>query len=231
MSDDIQPAPKTTAPETMSATQPTSAMAITSLVLGIIAILLSWVPIINNIAWILAIIGTIFGIIGLVQTAKKPSQKTGKGLALAGLILSVIAFVLVIATQQVYVDAWDDSFNIVADTPTAVTNDLSVEADSDAPDDTNATTASAKYSITDEAVDTTSKPYSTQITGTFTNTTNKAFSSVSIEYTIFDADGNQIGTASAYTGVLEPNTPWKFEAGYYGSGEFASYRLASVHAW
>ena len=59
-------------------------MATVSLVLGIIAIVLSFIPIINNGAFILGIIAIVFGIIGLIK-------KGGKGKAIAGLILGVLA--------------------------------------------------------------------------------------------------------------------------------------------
>ncbi len=87
--------------------KPKSAMGITSLVLGIIALLTSFLPIINNFSALLALLGTIFGIVGVVTTAK--GKKSGKGLAIAALVVNVIAFVIVLTTQSAYSAAIKDA--------------------------------------------------------------------------------------------------------------------------
>lgn len=80
-----------------------SASSMTGLILGIIGLLLSAVPIINNFAAVLAIAGLILGIIGLVGTKK--GKRRGKGLAITAIILSVLAFVIVLASQALYSSA------------------------------------------------------------------------------------------------------------------------------
>ncbi|WP_251231328.1 DUF4190 domain-containing protein [Adlercreutzia aquisgranensis] len=85
---------------------PTSAMAVTALVLGIIAIVSSWMPIINNFSFLLAILGTIFAIAGLVGTVR--GKRKGKGLAVAGLVLGVVSFAVVLVTQSAYSAAIDE---------------------------------------------------------------------------------------------------------------------------
>jgi hypothetical protein len=65
-------------------------MAMAGLVLGIVAIVLSFIPCIGFFAITPAILGIIFSIIGLSQ-AKKTGQ--GKGMAIAGLVLSILAIV------------------------------------------------------------------------------------------------------------------------------------------
>lgn len=67
-------------------------MAVAGLVLGIVAIVLGFVPCIGILAIIPAILGIIFSIMGLSQ-AKKTGQ--GKGMAIAGLILSILAILWV----------------------------------------------------------------------------------------------------------------------------------------
>ena len=67
------------------------------------------------------------------------------------------------------------------------------------------------YTITDEAVDT-SNSYDYKITGILTNNTDKTASYVSVKYNLFDADGNQIGSAMANTSDLAAGATWKFEA-------------------
>lgn len=59
--------------------QSKSGMAIAGFVLGIIALLTSFLPIINNFSFFLAILGMIFGIVGMVGIMK--GKKSGKGLA------------------------------------------------------------------------------------------------------------------------------------------------------
>ena len=59
-------------------------MATASLVLGIIALVMVWIPLIGMIAWILAPLGLIFGLISL-------GKPTGRGLGIAGTICSAIA--------------------------------------------------------------------------------------------------------------------------------------------
>ena len=88
-------------------TQPRSAMAVASLVLGIVALVTSILPIINNLSFFLAILGIVFAIIGLVGISK--GKKSGKGLGIAGLVLSVIAFILVLVMQSAFSAALDQA--------------------------------------------------------------------------------------------------------------------------
>lgn len=57
------------------------------LILGIIALVLSAMPIINNFAFILGVVGLIFGIVGVVGTRNK--KKSGKGMAVASVIIAL----------------------------------------------------------------------------------------------------------------------------------------------
>ena len=45
-----------------------------------------------------------------------------------------------------------------------------------------------------------------------TNNTDKEQSYIQIEYVLYDADGNQVGTALANTNHLKAGGTWKFEA-------------------
>ena len=92
-----QPQDPQSAPE---AAMPKTAMGITSLVLGIIAIVSSWMPIVNNLSALLALLGGIFGVIGVVAVIR--GKKSGKVLAIVGLVLNVVALVVVLATQSIY---------------------------------------------------------------------------------------------------------------------------------
>ena len=68
-------------------------MGVAALVLGIISLLLSFIPVIGLLGIGLAIIGLILGIIDWVQKKKKEEKH---GIAIAGVICSAIAIVIVI---------------------------------------------------------------------------------------------------------------------------------------
>ncbi len=62
-------------------------LATTALILGIIGVILSWIPIVNVVGLILDITAVILGAIGMVK-AKKSGK--GKAVAIIGIILGVI---------------------------------------------------------------------------------------------------------------------------------------------
>ena len=63
-------------------------MSVASLVLGIIAVALSWHPCMGLWTWLLYIPGLVIGIIGCVKDAK---AGRGKGKAITGIVLNAIA--------------------------------------------------------------------------------------------------------------------------------------------
>ena len=71
------------------APQPSNGLAITSLVLGIVGLLLAFMPFIGMISWLLAPAGLITGILGM-------NKPTGRGLAIGGVVTSAIALVICI---------------------------------------------------------------------------------------------------------------------------------------
>ncbi|MGN1374435.1 MAG: hypothetical protein ACI4XK_03950 [Bacilli bacterium] len=73
----------------MDKTKKKSGLATASLVLGIIGAVLSFIPIINNIAFILGVLAFIFGIIPFFQ-------KASRGKAIAGVILGILSIVITI---------------------------------------------------------------------------------------------------------------------------------------
>jgi hypothetical protein len=83
-----------------------SSLAITSLALGIIALLLAFVPIINNFAFVLAVVGFPIGVIAWRGAIKR--RRSGKGMAAAGTVLAALSMVGVLASQAVYSKAFDD---------------------------------------------------------------------------------------------------------------------------
>lgn len=95
------------APAASATKAPKSIAAIAGLILGIIALVLSAMPIINNFAFILGVVGLIFGIVGVVGTRDK--KKSGKGMAVASVIIAALACVIVLASQAVYSAALDEA--------------------------------------------------------------------------------------------------------------------------
>ena len=78
-------------------------MAVASLVLGIVSIIIGFIPFCGVIAFVPAVVGLILGIVALVK-ANKPVEvvegveppKSKKGLSIAGIILSGIAVVVIL---------------------------------------------------------------------------------------------------------------------------------------
>lgn len=194
-----------------------SAASIVALVLGIIALVTSFLPIINNLSFVLALVGAVFAVIGLVGVLR--GKKGGRGFSIAAVIVNALAIAIVLGTQSAYSSAIDE-----ATKGTISTEDGSSAAAAS----TSAESATAdKYSIADEQM--TGDDYTTTISGTFTNLTDSQLGYVSVSYNLFDADGNQLGTAYANTSNLDAGGTWKFEAvGMYDQAKIASYKLADV---
>src|SRR5690606_33265993 len=92
-------------------TERTSGLAISGFIIAILALLGAWVPIINNVSFFFAVIALIFGVIGF-RSIKK-GKRVGQGLATATIIISIIAGVVVLATQALYGKAVDEIGNSV----------------------------------------------------------------------------------------------------------------------
>lgn len=198
---------------------PRSVAAIVALVLGVIALISSWVPIINNLSFVFALVGVVFAVVGLVGTLR--GKKSGRGLAIASTVVNVVAVAIVLATQSAYSAAIDE-----AASGTVQTSDETSVAAPAAGETTSAESAD-KYSIDGEEL--TGDAYSCKISGVYTNKAGKDLNYVQVSYNLFDADGNQIGTALANTNNLADGGTWKFEA--FGSAvvdEVASYKIGDV---
>lgn len=87
--------------------KPRSGFAIAALVLGIVAAATSFMPIINNASFFIALIGFILAIVAIAGIRK--GRNSGKGLAVAGLVLSIVAGLLVLGTQAFYSAVLDEA--------------------------------------------------------------------------------------------------------------------------
>jgi membrane-bound ClpP family serine protease len=79
--------------------------AVTALVLGIIALVLAFVPVVNIVSFALGVVAIVFGIVGLV-TAR--SRRTGRGMSITGLVLGVLALAVAILMYVLVYNAVDD---------------------------------------------------------------------------------------------------------------------------
>lgn len=109
--------------------QKRSGLVIAGLVLGIIGVLLSALPIINNFAALLGLLAVIFGVVGIVQSRK---GRQGGGMAITSLILGVVTIAVVLISQQMYGQALDEAGKAVnesVDNATGKNTDRLLESD------------------------------------------------------------------------------------------------------
>lgn len=88
-------------------------LAITALVIGIVSLLLCWVPFVNNLVFVLGLIGLGFAIPALVISVKNRSR--AKAMSIAALVLVVLSLVGVLATQAFYGAVIDDVAESIED--------------------------------------------------------------------------------------------------------------------
>ncbi len=170
----------------------TSGLGIAALVLGILAIIGSWIPILNNVSAFIAFIGAVLGIIGIVTVVKSKGSKSGKGVAIAGTIISVVAIIIVLSTQSLYSGAVDkaaDSVTQATDKATGnateelLKNDVSVDF--------------GEYAVEDNTY-----YKSGQLNVTVTNKASEA-KSYTIQIEAVDESGNRIEDGYAYVNKLQ----------------------------
>ena len=192
-------------------------MAVASLVLGIVALVTSILPIINNLSFLLAIVG-------LVGISK--GKKSGKGLGVAGLVLSVIAFILVLVMQSAFSAALDQAMEESGlDTATAqgvAAGDSGSAAEPQAAEQSEATQAA--YGVTIDGCRVTEDYQGNPavvVTYTFTNNSDEATSFMVALYPKVFQNGVELGTAigsdwdsEKYSSDVKPGSSTTVEMGY-----------------
>lgn len=104
--------------------------AVTALVLALVALVLSWVPIVNNVAAVLAVVGLVFGVVALVGALRK--ARPGKAMAISAIAVAVVAVVVVIVTQIAYARVIDDVVDDLNDSVAELEQDTgAADADGD----------------------------------------------------------------------------------------------------
>ena len=76
------------------------AITITALILAGVALILCWVPIVNNAVFVLGLIAVVLAVIALVMTRRGSSMM--KGMAVASLAVGALSIIGVLATQAIY---------------------------------------------------------------------------------------------------------------------------------
>jgi hypothetical protein len=94
------------APPEYHVAPPRNGLGTAGFVLGLIGLLISFLPIVGVVAWPLVILGLVFSLIGFSRG--RSGRATNKGLALAGVILSVIGLVVCILWVAVFGKAASD---------------------------------------------------------------------------------------------------------------------------
>lgn len=190
-----------------------SGMGVAALVLGIVGIVGSWIPILNNISAFIAALGVIFGIIGIVSIARSNGQKGGKGIAIAGTIVSVVAIIVVLATQSLYGKALDSASDSLDKATGEATEEIL---------GTDVTVDFASYAVE-------SKDYGSQgsLAVTVTNKADAA-KSYTVHFEAVDASGTRIQDDYVYAnslGVGQSTVSNIFNA--FTDDEIAKYQNAS----
>lgn len=96
-------------------------MDIAVFVVAIVAIAISFLPIINNLTFILALIAIVLGAVCAVKYKKNPKGKR-KGFFFSGLIIAIVSIVIAFGMQSYYSTILDNAAN-----GTDVTNSNSIE--------------------------------------------------------------------------------------------------------
>ncbi len=93
-------------PPQYTGTRPSNGLGTAGFVVGLIGLVLSFIPLIGVVAWPLVILGTIFSAIGVAKAGS--GRATNKGLAIAGLVVSLVGLVICILQAAVWGKAIND---------------------------------------------------------------------------------------------------------------------------
>ena len=92
--------------------KPRNGLAVAAMVLGIIAVVLVWIPFLNTISLVLAIIAIALAIPGLIKANRVAK---GKGQAIAGLVLAIVSGVGFFIVNAATVSAIDSTVTEIND--------------------------------------------------------------------------------------------------------------------
>lgn len=171
-----------------------SGLATAGLVLGIVGVVFSAVPIVNNIAFVLGLLALVFGIIWLVK-AKGVDVKRAK--AIAAVVLGVATIIIVIVSQYAY----GQVLNKVSDSINKSTGDQTAEILK-----SDADVVLGQFAATQDQYVT-----NTELPVTVTNKTNEK-KSFTIHIEAVDASGSRITDDTVYANDLTAGQKQDFKA-------------------
>lgn len=94
-------------PVTMqTTTKPSNGLGTAGFVVGLVGLVLSFIPLIEVVAWPLVILGIVFSSVGIAKASK--GRATNKGLAIAGLVASVVGLAICILWAALWGKAVND---------------------------------------------------------------------------------------------------------------------------
>lgn len=129
----VQPAPTPQA----GPAKASNGLATAGFVLGLLGLLGSFIPVLNIGAIVIGVVGAVLAAVGL---AKAKKSGAGKGLAMSGLILGLLALIIGIVVNVAFANAVNNAADDVTDTSVkAPANSASAAATDDAANDDAAT--------------------------------------------------------------------------------------------
>jgi hypothetical protein len=87
--------------------RPKTVAGIVGLIVGVIGLTLSWVPIVNNVAFFFALVSGILGVVGLIAT-RRTGKKSARWTAISAVVLTGLTIGIVLLTQALYTKAVDN---------------------------------------------------------------------------------------------------------------------------
>lgn len=81
--------------------KPKTASGIVALIVAVVALTISWVPIVNNVAFALALISGVFGLVGLIAT-RPQGKRRARWTAITALVLTALVIGIVLLTQALF---------------------------------------------------------------------------------------------------------------------------------
>lgn len=174
-----------------------SGLATAGLVLGIVGVCTSFIPIINNLSFILGVLAIIFGLVSI--------KKAGKGKVIATIILGIVTIAITLSAQKAASDALDTISNSL-DTSTGENTEEVLEKNAD-------------VSIGDFKV--TEGEYGINETELMVKVTNKSSEtkSFNIHIEAVDSNGTRIDEGYVYANSLSSGQSQDFKIFTYVSSD------------
>lgn len=166
-----------------------SSLCTAGLVLGIIGVCTSFIPIINNLSFVMGILAVIFGFVSI--------KKASKGKMIATVILGILAIIITLSAQKTVSDSLDalsEDLDTASgeNTEQVLENDVNVEVG-------DFKVLTDEYGLTD-----------TKLTVKVTNKTNET-KSFTIQIEAVDANGSRINQDYVYVNNLTAGQSQDFD--------------------